>query len=336
MFDLVRASVNLVVSSILIAIGTSHKLPLSTTYVTFMVAMSTSLVDGAWGHDSAVYRITGVFSVVGGWFMTAMAAFLVALSISLFMNWAQTTGVIIMVALALFAIYRTNLLHRKRDKKKQMLINDELEAGEEKIADKCTEQLIKTYNHTSDAIHKTIKGLSTESKKDLKQALNLKEELEENIVKLKSNTFKTVQKLAHDKNNHNYIQLIDWQNNQVESLAKTIKPVIDHIDNHHKPLTEQQIAELKELDQAFATLNNLLITIITEKDYGRFDEANELHFVIIEKLNRFRSAQIERINNKEVGNRNTNLFFTILQETQRIVVMEIRLLKIYTNFISDK
>jgi hypothetical protein len=101
-------------------------------------------------------------------------------------------------------------------------------------------------------------------------------------------------------------------------------------------LTEQQIAELKELDQAFATLNNLLITIITEKDYGRFDEANELHFVIIEKLNRFRSAQIERINNKEVGNRNTNLFFTILQETQRIVVMEIRLLKIYTNFISDK
>jgi membrane protein implicated in regulation of membrane protease activity len=98
-----------------------------------MVAMSTSLVDGAWGRDSAVYRITGVFSVVGGWFMTAMAAFLVALSISLFMNWAQTTGVIIMVALALFAIYRTNLLHRKRDKKKQMLINDELEAGEKKL-----------------------------------------------------------------------------------------------------------------------------------------------------------------------------------------------------------
>jgi hypothetical protein len=112
MFDLVRAAVNMMVAAILIAIGTSYKLPLSTTYVTFMVAMSTSLVDGAWGRDSAVYRITGVFTVIGGWFITGLAAFSVAFFLSMFMGWAQVFGVVTILAFAIIAFYRTHITHK--------------------------------------------------------------------------------------------------------------------------------------------------------------------------------------------------------------------------------
>jgi phosphate/sulfate permease len=337
MFDMVRASVNLVVSSILIAVGTSHKLPLSTTYVTFMVAMSTSLVDGAWGRDSAVYRITGVFSVIGGWFMTGLAAFTVALAISIFITWAQFAGVIIMVAFALFAIYRTNILHKKRHQKKQLQIAEDSETiSEEKIIEKCTAQVSRTFVNTGEIIHKTIKGLSNEDKRDLRQAKEILKELDENILKYKSNAFKTIQKLTPNENNHNYIQLIDWQDSIVESLDRIIKPIQEHIDNHHKPLEPQQVIELKELDLAYLAFLKLLLSIVNEKQYRRLDEANEMHFVIIEMMNRFRRNQIVRINNKEVGNRNTNLYFNLLQEVQKSVIRNMRLIKLYQSFISIK
>jgi hypothetical protein len=113
-FDMLRASVNLVVASILIAIGTSLKLPLSTTYVTFMVAMGTSLSDRAWGRESAVYRITGVLSVIGGWFFTALAAFTVSMLVAVVLFFGGMVATIGLILLVAFLIYRTHISHLRR------------------------------------------------------------------------------------------------------------------------------------------------------------------------------------------------------------------------------
>ena len=116
---MVRASVNLVVASILIAIGTSLRLPLSTTYVTFMVAMGTSLADGAWGRDSAVYRITGVLTVVGGWFFTALSAFLAAFIISSLIFFGKLPVILLLTGISVYVLLKTHALHSRKIKESE-------------------------------------------------------------------------------------------------------------------------------------------------------------------------------------------------------------------------
>ena len=119
-FDLVRASVNVVLSGLLIAVGTSMKLPLSTTYVAFMVAMGTSLADRAWGRESAVYRITGVLSVIGGWFITAGAAFTICFIVALIVYWGGVIAMIALIALAVYMLIHNHLVFQRKKKKEAM------------------------------------------------------------------------------------------------------------------------------------------------------------------------------------------------------------------------
>jgi phosphate/sulfate permease len=139
-FDLLRASVNLVVASILIAFATSQKLPLSTTYVTFMVAMGTSLADGAWDRESAVYRITGVVTVIGGWFFTALSAFTAAFIAALLIHLANIYAIVILLAITIFFIYKTHVFHSRRakaEKKADTILTDSLAIDGETIFEKC-------------------------------------------------------------------------------------------------------------------------------------------------------------------------------------------------------
>src|SRR5699024_8148853 len=118
-FDMIRASVNLMVASILIALGTSLKLPLSTTYVTFMVAMGTSFADRAWDRDSAVYRVSGVFNVIGGWFVTALGAFITAFVVSLLLYYGEVYAFVGILLLLAVSLYKSNKAHRLKEKAKQ-------------------------------------------------------------------------------------------------------------------------------------------------------------------------------------------------------------------------
>ena len=216
MFDLVRATVNLMVAAILISIGTSYKLPLSTTYVTFMVAMSTSLVDGAWGRDSAVYRITGVFTVVGGWIVTALAAFTVAFLISTFLGWAQITGVIVMVVLAVIAFFRTQVTHRKREKDAKTIVEDEFEnlTGTDKVIAKCNKGVSSTVLEVSKIFKSTIEGLVNENRKELRKQVNVTRDLNDIAKKQKNNLHSTISKLQQDsvETGHFYVQIlgVNW------------------------------------------------------------------------------------------------------------------------------
>ncbi len=338
MFDLVRASVNLVVSSVLIAIGTSYKLPLSTTYVTFMVAMSSSLVDGAWGRDSAVYRITGVFSVIGGWFITALAAFAVALGISMFVSWSGFIGVLIMVALAIFAFYRTHITHKRRITEKQ-IIADESEglSSADNLQEKSTESILKIYKQVSSLFTQITEALNNENRKDLKNIIHEIEELNDKIRKQKSNVYKTVLKLQADnyETGNYYIQILDFQRDIANGLSYLIEPIYTHVDNQHKGLLPEQAIELKDLAQSINRLSKLMISIVQEVSFEKIHEVIAKQTAILDYMKMMRKNQIKRIQQKESNTRNSNLFLNMLLEVRKLLAYQVNMLHSYRDFVDN-
>ena len=161
-FDLVRASVNLVVASVLIAIGTSLKLPLSTTYVTFMVAMGTSLADNAWDRESAVYRITGMFAVIGGWFLTALIAFTVSFIILYILNYLSFFGILLMVIVAAVVVYRSHVYHKR--KTEEETAEDLSSFSDETIVDKSMDTILLTLGKVVITSELALEGLEIYSK----------------------------------------------------------------------------------------------------------------------------------------------------------------------------
>ncbi len=338
MFDLVRASVNLVVSSVLIAIGTSYKLPLSTTYVTFMVAMSSSLVDGAWGRDSAVYRITGVFSVIGGWFITALAAFAVALGISMFVIWSGFIGVLIMVALAIFAFYRTHITHKRRMTEKQ-IIADESEglSSADNLQEKSTESILKIYKQVPSLFTQITEALNNENRKDLKNIIHEIEELNDKIRKQKSNVYKTVLKLQADnyETGNYYIQILDYQRDIANGLSYLIEPIYTHVDNQHKGLLPEQAIELKDLAQSINRLSKLMISIVQEVSFEKIHEVIAKQTAILDYMKMMRKNQIKRIQQKESNTRNSNLFLNMLLEVRKLLAYQVNMLHSYRDLVDN-
>ena len=177
-FDLVRASVNLVLAGLLIALGTSLKLPLSTTYVTFMVAMGTSLADRAWGRDSAVYRITGVLSVIGGWFITAGAAFTICFFVALVLHFGGNISIIALIALAAFILIRSQVMYKKRKAKeqgnetlKQLMQTSDSEEALQLMRKHTREELCKVLEYAETNFELTVTSFIHENLRGLRRAM---------------------------------------------------------------------------------------------------------------------------------------------------------------------
>lgn len=336
MFDLVRAAVNMMVASILIAIGTSFKLPLSTTYVTFVVAMSTSLVDGAWGRDSAVYRITGVFTVIGGWFVTGLAAFSVALLLSTFLGYTNAIGVIILVGFAIFAFYRTHLTHKKRVSDK---LDSDKEAEEMVSADtmfeKCNNGIIKTLNEVNSLYSNTIQFLLQEDHKGLRKQLQRSADLEKKLDKKRNNTYQTISTLPSPDSveaTHYYILTLDYMKEIAHCISYLIDPVYKHVDNNHKPLTDMQAKELNGLAAEVDKYFNLVIAALDNNSNEKLEEIYKEQSVIIELNKEARKNLIKSIKKSEIGTKNSMLVMTILGETRNILIYTSNMMKIQNDF----
>ncbi|MEZ5198696.1 MAG: inorganic phosphate transporter [Bacteroidales bacterium] len=238
-FDEIRASVNLVVASTLIAFATSLKLPLSTTYVTFMVAMGTSLSDKAWGRESAVYRITGVFSVIGGWFFTAFSAFTMAFLIALVIKIGGFVAIFVFVALAIFVVYRTHILHKRKfaESEAKDMAGDGFMTNIS-IAKNCSINVSNIMSEVSDAFSQTIEGLSTEDLKKLRHTHKEVDKINQNTKELKDNMSRIIKHLdeSSEDSGHFYVQILDYLREIAHSITYLNKPSLDHVDNHHKAL----------------------------------------------------------------------------------------------------
>lgn len=336
MFDLVRAAVNMMVASILIAIGTSFKLPLSTTYVTFVVAMSTSLVDGAWGRDSAVYRITGVFTVIGGWFVTGLAAFTVAFLLSTFLGYTNAIGVIILAGLAVFAFYRTHLTHKKRESEKnesEKEVEDLISA--ETMFEKCNNGIVKTLNEVNSVYNNTIQLLLKEDHKGLRKQLQRSIDLEKKLDKKRNNTYQTISALPSPDTveaTHYYILVLDYMKEIAHCISFLIDPVYKHVDNNHKPLTDIQAKELNGLVVEVDKYINLVIRTLDNNSNEQLEEIYKEQSVIIELNKEARKNLIKSIKKNEIGTKNSMLVMTILGETRNILIYTSNMMKIQNDF----
>jgi phosphate/sulfate permease len=336
MFDLVRASVNMMVASILIAIGTSYKLPLSTTYVTFMVAMSTSLVDGAWGRDSAVYRITGVFTVIGGWFITGLAAFTVAFILSTFLGFTQAIGVIILVVVAVFAFYRTYKTHKKRESDNNIQEKEEDETNPAiNLLEKCNNGITKTLTEVNDLYNQTIQLLIKEDHKELRKQLQRSADLMKKIDKKRTNSYQTVNASPMADSieaTHYYILTLDYLKEIVHCAVFLIEPVYKHVDNNHKPLTEQQAEELKGLANEVNNYMKLVISLLNDDNNEKLDAITAEQAKIIGMNKEARKNLIKSVKKNEIGTKNSLLVMSILAETRNLLIYTSNMMKIQNDF----
>ncbi len=334
-FDMIRAASNLVVSSILIIMGTNLKLPLSTTYVTFMVAMGTSLADRAWDRDSAVYRVSGVFAVIGGWFLTAVVAFTIAAFIASLISIGGKFMFFVLGGLAIFTVVRSHTIHRRREASKEAEEFPEPTVKAESI-------LHKTSQDTSNAIITISKayflGLESFCKENRKQLGEIDAEIEEfnqRARKLKANIHKIIQKLQQDsvETGHYYVQIVDYLREMAHSIKYVVHPMFEHLKNNHKPFNQEQYEEIDQFGTHVSDFLNFALHIIKESRFEQLDELIEKRQNILNEMRELEKKQVRRIKKKEINSKNTMLFFNMMSETKNLLLQTVNLLKSTRDFV---
>lgn len=334
-YDLIRAAVNLTAASILICLGTSLKLPLSTTYVVFMVAMGSSLADRAWGRDSAVYRITGVLVVISGWFMTAIAGFTISFLVGLFLIWGGWIALTIVSLLCGCALLQQFIFKAKAKKEDSLTIKHD--ADDADVLYSCTETVCTTMREISDIYNHMLVALFTENRKALKETVQQSEVLYHDANKRKYEIMMTIKKLQDQKieTAHFYVQVVDYITEVTKALLHCTRPAYEHIDNNHKGFTEEQIVDLKLINDEVENIFNVVNEMLTNKDFSRLDDVLVMRDALFEIMAERIKNQIRRIKAGEASTRASALYFNILNETKTMILQSRNLLKSQAHFLAN-
>lgn len=343
-FDLVRASVNLVLAGLLIIIGTSLQLPLSTTYVAFMVAMGSSLADRAWGRETAVYRITGVVSVIGGWFITAGAAFILCFCISLFMYFVGPIAMLLAIALVVFIIIRNNKMFKKHEANenkdqifRQLIRTNDKVQVRKLLGDHVQMTQLDTIDFARNNYLQIINGLINDDYKTLRHSSNALDEQKSLWKKMRRKELIGMKKI-------DYLTAIEkntWFHLGCNSISQTLyclkrmsDPCLEHIDNRFTPLPEAWIKELIPLrDQTVALLDETR-RMIAERDYSNADKVLVDANAAKRLLSETRDKQEVRMQTEEGDLQIGILYLNTLQETQELISTIRHLLRASRHFFT--
>lgn len=335
-YDNIRAIVNLSAAAMLICIGTSFKLPLSTTYVIFMVAMGSSLADRAWGRDSAVYRITGVMVVISGWFMTALSAFVIAFVIGIALMWGGWIALIIVTLLCGYALCHSLIFKSKKqeDDNKAMVTT---ESSETDVLYSCTQAVCETMDKVSVIYNHMLVALFNENRKALKESMSDSNEMYLEAKQRKYGIHTTLKRLEDEKieTGHYYVQVVDYLSEVTKALLHCTRPAYEHIDNNHRGFTQDQIMDLKQINDEMDVIFEMVNEMLSKKDFTRLGEVmllrEKLFGTIAEKI----KAQIKRLKTEEISTRASMLYMDILNETKTIVLQSRNLLKSQAYFLNE-
>ena len=335
-FDLIRASVNLTVAALLISLGTSLKLPLSTTYVTFMVAMGTSLADRAWGRESAVYRINGVLTVIGGWLLTALAAFTIALLVGFLLMYGQVVAMVALVTLIVFLLIKSSAIHQKRTEKQQL--NGTILSNENEIINLCTQQVKNAIGQTLTIYEQTINALTVENRKELKEIAEEAEML--NTEYKNKRTYEVVPTIQSISANEldiekEYVETMDYTYEITKALRAITKDSYNYIDNNHKGLDEDQENDLRKLKMELTDIYNEFINMVESVNYSAYEALLKKREHILETFSKLTKRQIKRARDGKSGTRNSVLFLNILNETKIIVLQSFNLMRAQKNMMQQ-
>ncbi|SEA40595.1 inorganic phosphate transporter [Bizionia paragorgiae] len=333
-FDAIRASVNLMVAGVLISIATSYKLPLSTTYVTFMVAMGTSLADRAWGSESAVYRVAGVLNVIGGWFFTAFSAFTAAAILAALISWNEVM-IPILLLLAVLLLARNYISHKKSSS--AIKAEDSLTKAESSsvqgVIHESAKNIANVLKRGNKIYTNAIEGLAKQDLSSLKKNKKQVNKLSDEIDDLRDNIFYFIKNLDDSSvgASNFYINILGYLQDVTQSLEYISKVSHKHINNNHKKLKFSQIKELKEIDGQLEVLFRETKDAFDTHSFYKIGSilANkaELYDLVKEKIQK----QVERTRSEESSPKNTTLYFSLLLETKDLLNALMNLLEEYYN-----
>ena len=328
-FDLVRASVNLVLAGLLIALGTSLKLPLSTTYVTFMVGMGTSLADQAWGRESAVFRITGVISVIGGWFLTAGAAFILAGIVASIMYFGGPVAMVVMAALALFLLIRSHISYKNkkseevRDVKMDVVLNatDSKEVWEA-LSNHTADTLCHALDYAADTYDGVIRAFAREDVRKLRTALDKIVEEKAWLKKQRRHEtlgFRHIDKgLAFEKNTWYYLSSNNAQQ-ILNTLTRITNPMKEHTDNNFRPLSPQYLEEFAPYQQRLVEVFRGISEVIRTGDFTNAEKLSAEGKWLKKEISNLRRVQTHRLQEDAENIKVAFVYLNLIQESHELL-----------------
>ncbi len=345
-FDMVRAAVNLVLSGLLIIIGTTMKLPLSTTYVTFIVAMGSSLADRAWGRESAVYRITGMLSVIGGWFITAFVAFTICALVTAIMFYTSFVGMFIFICVAVFLLIRSNIKYSKKEKAEQQDdIFKRMMASKDKaevlslLRQHVKGTLTDYIAYTEQAYMQVTDGFINEDLKQLKKVMNSTDEQKKMLKKRRRKEILGLRRIpipiAIEKNTWFHLGSNSCEQ-MLYCLKRICEPCKEHVDNNFNPISKDCIAEFLPIREELCQLMERTRTAIENNDYREADDILVKGDALKNKISALRKQQMNRMQETDNASLKASMvYLNILQETQELVSIWRHLLRASRFFQGD-
>ena len=328
-FDLVRASVNLVLGGLLIAVGTSLKLPLSTTYITFMVAMGSSLADRAWGRESAVYRVTGVISVIGGWFVTAGAAFILGALVAAIMYYGGIVAMYLMIALVIYLLIRSHIKYNKKKKEEQedstmqvMLRSDDEAEVWSALKERTAKTLSSSLVFSADTYRRMFEAFAKDSLRPLK--LSLIKIVEEKAMLKKQRRMETRglqridQQLSFERSTWYHLCTNSCQQ-MLNTLTRIGEPMKEHADNSFSPLSKSYIEEFspycRDVHNVLMDINDMVVS----GDYSRSEEVSSRAKDLKHSLATLRKVQTRRLQGNTGSLRMDFEYLNLIQESHELL-----------------
>ncbi|WP_347173378.1 inorganic phosphate transporter [Polaribacter uvawellassae] len=335
-FDMIRASVNLIVAGILISVGTSLKLPLSTTYVTFMVAMGTSLADRAWGRESAVYRVAGVLNVIGGWFMTALVAFVAAAIVAYLINLGGIVMVGVLLLLVFGLIARNSIKHTKKNQevKKKMYIERAELITINGVIEESSDHIAEVASRVNKLYTNVVNDLANHDLNKLRKTDKHVGKLNDEIDDLKDGVFYFIKSLDETsvQASRFYILVLGYLQDVAQSISYISRASFKHVNNNHKNLKKGQLKDLKEIDNQLTELLNKVSIVFENRTFDRLNGILVDKQALLNDVSESIEKQVARIRTDETSPKNTTLYFSVLLETKDLVGALLNLLQTYQEF----
>ena len=332
-YDMIRAVVNLTAASILIAIGTSYKLPLSTTYVVFMVAMGSSLADRAWGRETAVYRISGVMTVVAGWFVTALGGFIIAYVVGLALVYGGTVMLILLTVLAGYMLVHSNFIKKTKSAETTTAVTNE------NVVEEIATVVSSTINTATRIYDRTLLAVFKENRKVLRDLNRESSELYERMHERKYRMMSTLRMLRESDLDtaQYYVQVVDYLNELTKALTHIVRPAYGHIDNNHEGLTREQTTDLIRVGDEVEAIYRRINAMLTTNDFGDIDLVLSMRDRLFETISDAIKSELRRFNTSGKGSTKASmLYLTILNETRTMVLQLRNLLKAQRHFLETK
>lgn len=323
-YDMIRATVNLTTSALLISLATSLKLPLSTTYVCFMVAMGSSLADRAWGRESAVYRISGVMTVVAGWFVTALGGFLISFIVGLVLVYGGTVAFVLVTILCTWLLLRTRF--SKQNKTEESATAN---ASNTDIIASLREEVCMTMECATKIYDRTMLAVMMENRKELR---NLVKEANDLFYQSRERKYTLLPTLKHlqssDVNTaHYYVQIVDYLNEMTKALMHITRPAFEHIDNNHEGLSKEQAKDLMDINDDVESIYRYINVMLRKGDFTDIEMVLALRDQLFEAIAEAIKSELTRINEARSNTKASMLYLTILTETKNMVLQSRNLLK---------